>query len=210
MASIERARWIRNREKRGGDIHLVRFNGHRRRRIEWKRRGGGGQAGTEQRHDPGDEIGTKVAGMRRTWKFETDTSKWNADPKVGNPGEYSLSSSPPLVKLDYFVRGKDEGVRASFLPISRSIGHQISRFIHIRFGRQNEFVRIRLVWNCFRRLRFSSEDVRDFEEIKEGIAVQMKREVANLRTADDDSQLENNNTEQRSRFSRAVVVFVDR
>lgn len=38
----------------------------------------------------------------------------------------------------------------------------------------------------------------------------MKREVANLRIADDDSQLENNNTEQRSRFSRAVVVFVDR
>lgn len=42
-------------------------------RVEKERRGG--QAGTEQRHDPGDEIGTKVAGMRRTWKFETDTSK---------------------------------------------------------------------------------------------------------------------------------------
>lgn len=158
MASIERARWIRNREKGGGGIHLVRFNGHRRRRIEWKRRGGGGQAGTEQRHDPGDEIGTKVAGMRRTWKFETDTSKWNADPKVGNPGEYSLSSSPPLVKLDYFVRGKDEGVRTSFL--------QISRFIHIRFERANEFVRIRLVWNRFRCLRFSERRCTRFREKK--------------------------------------------
>lgn len=115
------------------------------------------------------------------------------------------------MKLDYFVRGKDEGVRASFLPISRSIGHQISRFIHIRFGRQNEFVRIRLVWNCFRRLRFSSEDVRDFEEIKEGIAVQMKREVANLRKLEQSTMIRSwKTTTPSNAHACAVVVFVDR
>ena len=43
----------------------------------------------------------------------------------------------------------------------------------------------------------------------------MKREVANLRIADDDSQLENNNTEQRSRlrrcrFRRSLDFFHDK